>query len=253
MKKYIMIMSFLVFAVLSPLFPQVSGVTVPGSPYCGPWCWEYSLMTKFSGNSLTPQFTAKLNFIEFHIGAGFAGTAEDISATVEKYKTIDSLEYLAEIDSYALDLQVYFIQPEIGARFFFLPNSAASPYLDLTAFWAIPIFSSDYNEKFVHLDSTGTVTGIVAFGSEGEPSTTIAGLYQLGLDIGFGVRYRANENIALYGELAAQGIFMGANIKYDYILERQFTQFIGEEHNWRGEGDIWGLMLGGKLGVQFFF
>ena len=75
-------------------------------------CWEYSLDMKFSGDAIAPHFVMKFNWFEFYFGADFSATSENLTADAQKFKTIDTFTYLAEVDSYSLDLSVYFIEPE---------------------------------------------------------------------------------------------------------------------------------------------
>ncbi|RKZ32728.1 hypothetical protein DRQ33_05405 [bacterium] len=217
------------------------------------WCWEYNIDLKFSGNSIAPHFSSKFHWIEFYFGANISATSEDLFATVDKYRTIDTFTYLAEQNAYSLDLRAYFIEPELGIKMYFIPTEKMSPYIDIGTFWAIPIFSYKYTEDITHYDTSGTVTFSLETDNEGKPSPYFSGLYQLGASVSFGLRYRPSRHIAIYGELGARGLFMGTDLKYEYISERVSTQSTVEEHLWSGTGDIWGITAGGAVGVQLFF
>ncbi|MCD6595583.1 hypothetical protein J7L68_07915 [bacterium] len=216
-------------------------------------CWEYSLDLKFSGDAIAPHFAIKYNWVEFYFGANLTGTSENLTAVAEKYKIIESFTYLAEVDSYALDISAYFIEPEIGARFYFAPTKQTSPYIDIGAFWAIPIFHSEYSESFTHFDTTGTITSILQNSTEGKPQTYVSGLYQLGLSANFGLHYRVNNYVSFYGEFGARGLIMGADLKYEYLSERFTPQLSGQNHLWSGSSDFWGLTAGGAAGMQIYF
>ena len=216
-------------------------------------CWEYSLDMKFSGDAIAPHFVMKFDWLEFYIGADFSATSENLTADAQKFKTIDTFTYLAEVDSYSLDLSVYFIEPEIGTRLYFTPTKQTSPYIDVGAFWAIPVVHSKYSESFTHFDTTGAVTFSLDNSTEGKPQVYVSGLYQLGLSANFGLHYRVNNYIAFYGEFGVRGLIMGSDLKYEYESQRIRDTFTGEEHKWKGSGDFWGLNAGGAVGMQIYF
>lgn len=217
-------------------------------------CWEFGASFKFGGNSVSPQFIAKFNWIEWYLGASLSGNSENLFAKVEKTTTIDSFSYIAEIDSYTLDLRAYFIQPELGARIFFTPSAEMSPYIDLGAFFMIPVSKYSYHEYINHFDSTGAVIYSFQSSSESKPKVNLKDLYQIGGNFAFGVRYRPGLHYAFFGEFNARGLLMGGDIDYDFESNRKIqTVFSGQHHAWEGNGTIWGITLGGAVGVVFYF
>jgi hypothetical protein len=235
----------LMFAI-APLFADdVEGgiQTKKHSKHC-PTCWDIGMLTKISMQSAAPQFTVRKGFLEGYIGVTGSATFDTAWAIANKYRN----DKIAETDSYQLGLQTYLVEPEIGTRIFFSPNSATSPYINLGVFWLIPLLSESYSEKFVHYDTSGAVMNVTANTSSTGPKTTVAGLYEIGAHLGFGAQYKVNDNFKVFGEFAIRGLFGGAEIEHDYS---HVVPTLNEVHNWRGGGSIAGYSATGYVGVQF--
>ncbi len=217
-------------------------------------CALWSISTTLSSASVSSQLAFRYCALEIYVGATASGTSDTLWATAEKYKTYaDTLQYLAEADSYSLDLKTYLIQPEVGVRLYLLPRSNATPYLNIGAFWVIPILSGSYSETFIHYDSTGAIIRYTQNTSEGEPEVSISGLYEIGFHLGVGAQYSPSEHFAVFGELGFRAILGGAKVKYDYLREIGAERFVNERHLWSGGAKAQAFSTAGYIGVRFYW
>lgn len=247
----------LIFLVISQCFSvEVYGgaSAVGGRKICFN-CWEAGFLTRLSSNSITPQFTLRYGALEGYIGASLSGTDDTLWASAEKYKlsTADTL-YLAEVDSYSLGLETYFLQPEIGIRIFFFPRKPTTLYLNLGTFWVIPILKESYQEKFYHYNDSGRVVRAFENTSSGGPKVSTSGVYEIGLHSGLGAQYRVNKNFSVFGEFAVRVLLGGADISYNYyhdLVEPGLEEL--EKQLWLGGGRLSAFTATGYLGVQFYW
>ncbi len=215
-------------------------------------CGRFGMNFGFDGNSISPEITLRYYWLEWYLGAFMTANSQNLSARAEKQITNGTLTYTSEIDSYSLNLNMYFIQPQLGARIYFTPSSKTSPYIDLGAFLVIPLFSYEYTENITHYDTSGNIISTFSTTSNSKPKTALKGLYQFGGNFGIGITY-SSDNYAFFGEFNARGLITGADIEYDYQSERINTILTGQHHIWQGSGTIWGIMVGGRVGVAFYF
>ncbi len=129
MVRYVAIVSLLV-ASLSLCTEVIGGAASMGRRRGGRRCqdcWEPGLLIRMSSSSIAPQFTIRYVALEGYIGANFTGSFDTLWADAKKYKLSPAgTLYLAEVDSYSLDLQLYLIQPEVGIRIYLLPQNISS-------------------------------------------------------------------------------------------------------------------------------
>ncbi len=227
----------------------------PNTRYEGDCCSsnKFGISFKTSGRGISPQLVWKRSWCEVYFGASFTATSDEINASVEKYREYDLDTFLAETDSYWLDLAAFVVQPELGIRSYLTSAGKNSPYIDLGFFLMVPFLTNDYHEKFVKTDSNGTVYEIYENRTEVNPGTKITDIYQLGVNVGFGVSYEPNANISLFGEIQGRLLITGADIEYNLLSERQREMFYGKQDFWKGGGTLYGGILGGNVGVIFYF
>jgi len=250
---FLFVMTSMAFG--ADVFGGVSSSRGGGSSGANPCknCWDVGIATRLSPSSIAPQFTVRYISFEFYLGASASGTSDTIWARANKYRSNADTFYLAEIDSYSLDLDYWLLEPEIGVRLYFTPSRAVSPYLNLGTFFIIPIISESYKEQFFFYDSTGALYKTMQNSSESSPVFSTQGLYEIGIHGAIGANYRVNQNFAVFGEFAVRTLLGGADIKYDYNRLVQYDVPIQEIHNWVGGGEIMTLSTSGYIGLQFYW
>ncbi len=213
-------------------------------------CCAPGVSGRISSSMICPQFCMKTGMFDFYFGINATGTSDTLWATAEKYRMGATELFLSEIDSYSIDLKLFLIQPEIGARIDLMQRQQIVPFLDIGLFLLIPIIDESYEEKFLHFDSTGALIYEVYNNSSGKPRLSASDLYEFGLHAGFGAKYEISGNFSIFIELGTRTLLGGGDIKYNYFRESQTYLSLNEEHYWNGGGSLSTFSMDGYIGAK---